>query len=161
MDTLGAELNAAQRARTAAELAEEGLDGDSLATFRERVFAAQIRYAGSNVVHVERWRDVRGGFAFYNPDVGRALTANSTQEGRLAMVAEFFPALQESSIPVRVVTGAQDGTDPGGLIWSHYAPQLPDAEVTVIDEADHLPWIDQPDLFWEALDRALQDTTSR
>ena len=55
-----------KRAEVDAELRKQGLLGKTDLTDQERTRAWRIRFAGVNVYHVDRWREMEGGQVFYN-----------------------------------------------------------------------------------------------
>ena len=143
-----------------AEVAEEGLDRDSLLS-KERSHKWRISFAGHNIYHVSQWRQMEGGMAFYNPAVSRALQANASEEWSdwPAIRARQRAALNAFQGPVRVILGDFDLTDPGAIVWPRFIDQLSDAEVMVLEEAGHHAWIDRPEAFRQALSRALEAAT--
>lgn len=147
-------------ARVAAEVAEEGLDRDSLSS-RERTHRWRIGFTGFNAYRVDRWRQMEGGMAFYDPAVSRALAANASGawSDRAANRQRMLGALERFEGPVRVVLGDFDFTDPGANLWPHIVERLPDAELVVLEDAGHNAWIDQPEAFVEAVGAALSDAT--
>jgi len=72
-----ADAAAAQAFRTRpavqAELRRAGLDGDpAVLAPKQQTEARRIRFAATNLHHVERWRALKGGQVFYNARAGRA-----------------------------------------------------------------------------------------
>ena len=149
----------AAEARIAEEIAEEGLNRDSLSS-KERTYKWRIRFAGFNTYHVERWREVEGGQAFYTSGVIRALRQNEPEGVWAERIRTARRALNEFAGPVRVILGEYDFiTDPGGNVWPHVVGRLKDADLVVLEEAGHNAWIDQPEEFRNALNQALEATT--
>jgi pimeloyl-ACP methyl ester carboxylesterase len=58
--------------REEAEIADEGLDRDSLSD-REKTARWRIGFASGNIYHIERWRQMQGGRAFYNGNIARLI----------------------------------------------------------------------------------------
>jgi pimeloyl-ACP methyl ester carboxylesterase len=136
--------------REAAEVAEEGLDRDSLSD-REKTARWRIGFASGNIYHIERWRQMRGGRAFYNGDVARLINQNTPDTLR----ANQFGALQSSGVPVHVIVGDHDLVDFGLATWPAVAESLDNVKITTLEHAGHNAWIDRPGRFHDALRRAL------
>ena len=128
------------------ELARAGISGQPRSA-RETTWAWRIRFAGVNLYHVDRWRQVAGGQVFYNATVGRAVWATMPED------YDCVGVLQRHSHPVTIVVGDHDCVDPGG---THARAAAGGAVRTVvIPEAGHAAWIDQPDRFTEVVEQAL------
>jgi len=138
------------RPEIAAQLKREGLERDSTALdWRERTHLWRIRdFAGANIYHIERWREVRGGKIFYNPSVGRAID-------RTATPVDFRPALRRSNCMTQVINGDHDYLDMEGLQWRRQVHDTERIALTILPRAGHAAWIDQPALFRRAVARAL------
>lgn len=91
---------AGAESHVAAEIEEEGLDRDPLSS-KERTYKWRIGFTGFNTYHVERWRQVKGGMAFYNPSVVQALQANAS-ENWSDLLARLRAPLEAYGGPVRV-----------------------------------------------------------
>mgnify|MGYP006293477737 CR=1 FL=1 len=136
--------------REAAEVAEEGLDHDSLSN-REKTARWRIGFASGNIYHIERWRQMRGGRAFYNGDVARLINRNTPDSLR----AGQFGALQSSGVPMHVIVGDHDLVDFGLTTWPSVAEALDTVTMTPLKNAGHNAWIDRPGRFHDALQQAL------
>ena len=68
----------------------------------------------------------------------------------------LMPALKSNSVPYTVILGDHDLVDFGCVIWPKLIDKLPDGELTILEHAGHLPWIDRPDAFLLAMEKALQ-----
>lgn len=121
---------------------------------RERSRRWRIEFTCANAFHVERWRGMEGGQAFYDASAGRAA-------GR-SMDPEFDAtgAMASHACPVRVIVGRQDWVVAGGeLVRSVYGP-IAGTEVTVLDSVGHALWLDAPERFSAALDSSLSEATA-
>ena len=147
-------------AHVAAERAEEGLDRDDL-TGRERTAHWRIAFTGFNAWRVDRWRDMKGGMAFYNGDASRALFANADAAGWdwPAERARIRAAYEAFGGPVRVIHGLFDFTDPQGLVWPLLVRLMPAGDLVLLEEAGHNAWLNRPDAFAEAITEALSIVT--
>ncbi len=122
-------------------------------TYRQRSDQWRVDFAGVNLFHVERWREMEGGRGFYRQDVADAVLKD--RKALLDLYAGFRPALQAFNGPVQVVIGDHDFIDPGAYLWAKVLQKVPKGQLTVLPEAGHNYWIDQPDLSVQALEKAL------
>jgi pimeloyl-ACP methyl ester carboxylesterase len=151
-------LSADQLARRRATVTAEGLNRGDTAHYTDREKSArwQIVFGATNLYHVERWRQVRGGQVFYNPRVSRAIYANSSQAQRDSLWGRFLPALGSFAGPVTVVIGDADFVDPGAALWRYALARLPRAQLIMLSQTGHSAWIDQPERFHDAVSGALR-----
>ena len=154
------ELTAEQKARQRAVTAAEHLDHTGLSD-REKTAVWRIAFASANVCHVDRWREVHGGQIFYNPRVSSAVYRNTTQARRDSLWNDFLPALQRFPGPISIIVGDCDFVDPRAALWRYAAVKLPNAHLTVLRDAGHSAWVDQPQQFRMAVARALEEATNR
>jgi proline iminopeptidase len=154
------ELTAAQKARQKAVTTGEHLDHTGLSD-REKTTVWRIAFASANVCHVDRWREVQGGQIFYNPRVSSAIYRNTTQPRRDSLWNGFLPALQRFTGPISIIVGDCDFVDPQAALWRYAALKLPNARLTVLHDAGHSAWVDQPQQFRRAVARALDEATNR
>jgi pimeloyl-ACP methyl ester carboxylesterase len=138
------------RPEVAAQLHREALDRDEkLLTAWDRTHLWRIRdVAALNIYHIERWRLVRGGRAFFNPAVSRAIL-------RAPAPSDFRRDLARSGCRVQVILGDHDRVDMGGLMWQRQAREIRNLDLMILSEAGHLAWIDQPGRFRDSLAVAL------
>ena len=120
-------------------------------TDKEKSARNQISFASGNIVHIARWRQVRGGQAFYDGQVHSRLLEN-TPPGDWA---GLFGALRDNAPFVHLIMGDHDLVDFGLVAWPRLASTLPNASLTRIEQAGHNAWIDQPADVEAALARAL------
>ena len=139
--------------REKAEVAEEGLDSDSLSD-REKTARWRIGFAAGNIHHVERWRQMKGGRAFYNGEIAELINENTPDSLR----ANQVKALRTSEVPVRVIIGDHDLVDFGLVSWPAVADTLRNVEMTTLENAGHNAWVDHPGRFNDALRRALDSS---
>jgi proline iminopeptidase len=154
------ELSAAQKVRQKAVTAAEHLDHAGLSD-REKTFRWRIAFASANVCHVDRWREVQGGQVFHNPRVSSAIYRNTTQPRRDSLWNDFLPALKRFTGPISIVAGDCDFVDPQAALWRYAALELPNARLTVLHDAGHSAWVDQPEEFRTAVARALTNANNR
>lgn len=138
-----------ERPAIAAEIKRQGLEKPAL-TDRERSYVWRIKFAGINAYHVERWRQVKGGMAFYSPQAGDAAAAT------MAKYWDFTPDLRRFALPCIVIQGDHDFLDMGRQRWAPLAKALPNVSLFVVKEAGHSSWVDQPQAVHDLLAAALQ-----
>jgi pimeloyl-ACP methyl ester carboxylesterase len=140
------------RPEVTAELHRLGLDTPTL-TPRQATHAWRVRFAAVNVYHVDRWRLMQGsGRAFYNGSAGNA--ASRTMPARW----DFMPVLRAHPCPVYVMVGTDDYVDWRAEKWQAAAKTLPALRLTILPQAGHASWIDQPELVRTTLDGALRES---
>ena len=60
-------------------------------------------------------------------------------------------ALRESERPVGIVVGDHDFLDFGNRLARKWIAEVPKIRLTIVKDAGHLLWVDQPETFAEAL----------
>lgn len=139
--------------REKAEVAEEGLNRESLSD-REETARWRIGFAAGNIYHLDRWRQMKGGRAFYNGDIAGLINQNTPD----SLQANQFETLKTSEVPVRVIVGDHDLVDFGLVSWPAVAGTLENVEMATLENAGHNAWIDRPGQFTDALRRALRSS---
>ncbi len=132
------------------EIREEGLDNDSLSD-KEASNKWRIGFAGTNIYNVERWREVKGGMAFYNQKAGTAAGNTLPNSGW-----NFINIYKETGIPITVISGSHDFADMGGYMYSNWLANIDNLEYQLIDKAGHNAWIDRPKAFYDLLEKAVE-----
>lgn len=131
------------------------LDDGQLNGF-QRTQAWKIRFASSNIFHLDRWEQMIGGQAFYNPQVFPTLVKNAGgQDGWKREWVGLFDALQRFPGKVTFIIGKNDFLDPAFQFWPLIVAKLPSARLVSFDHSGHNIWIDQPSKFEKALESAL------
>lgn len=139
--TAAAEEDRAARLAGADRLERDGMDPYAVDNLHRMV--APGSPAAPHVLAMMRAADPRG--------------AAAAQRARADRPA--YP-LTDIAVPAAVVVGALDGFTPPSVAAA-MAEALPDAELTVIDGAAHLPNLERPDVFDAALARLLERTSGR
>jgi proline-specific peptidase len=129
--------------RELSKVRQSGVQGDKLETQLWRV-----RFASVNLFHVERWRQMKGGQAFYNGTAGQAAAKTLPEKWNFADV------LRKHEYPVTIIRGDHDFLD-SGKYYSELAKAGKHLTDVVIKDAGHNIWVDEPKAFHEALLRGL------
>ncbi len=142
-----------ERPEITAELHRQGLDKDEkLLTPQERTNAWRIRFAGVNLYHVDRWREMKGGRVFYSAAAGQAASKTMPKE------YDFTPALKEHHCPIWVLDGDHDYVDPGAKQFKLTTENIPNVRFAIIKDASHCAWLDAPQQFPLFLRKALESS---
>lgn len=140
-----------ERPAKAAEIREEGLDRpDAELSDRESTHKWRISFAAVNLFHVDRWREQRGGQVFYDQGAGSAAGRSMDPE------ADFLDDLGAHPYPITVIMGDHDFADMGLRLYRRWFDGLGNVELVELEDAGHVAWIDRPQAFREALERALE-----
>jgi pimeloyl-ACP methyl ester carboxylesterase len=139
------------RDAVARELQAYGLErtGPPLSS-QEETAKFRIGFAARMLADVAKWRQLEGGRALFKANVG-ALTTKTYPAGGWDYIAEFA----QRAYPVGIIVGDRDFLDMGTPLLSAWARAVPRLELSVLPDAGHLPWIDQPDAFRALLQRHL------
>ena len=144
----------ASRPEVDEELRRQGLLDRTDLTDQEATRQWRIRFAGVNIYHVDRWREMEGGRVFYSQAAANATSRTMPSQWN------FIPVLRAHPCALHVVIGAQDYVDFGTVQWQDAAKQLPNLELRILPGAGHASWIDQPDLFRRAVEEAIRASAS-
>jgi proline iminopeptidase len=142
-----------ERPEIEAEKKKAGLDRAPLSD-RQKIDEWRIRYAAANLYNVSNWRQLRGGMAFYNP------RASSAASKSMPQAYDFLDVLRSRACPTSVILGDHDISDMGARVIREQSARVPQVELTVIENAGHALWVDQPTAFIQAIGRALKRCAS-
>lgn len=113
----------------------------------------QIRFAGVNMFHIDRWREMEGGGVYYNGAAADRLAGTAPAKWDLPA------ALGQRAIPITVIQGDHDYVEQSAVSWSALkasgAPLGRCVHVVVIKGAGHASWLDDPKAFDAALAQGL------
>lgn len=132
-----------------AQIEAEGFGAEEELWPRERDFAWRIRFTGVNSYSVSHWREFRGGGAFYSGEAGQAAWQSRPE------TVDLVPVLRAHPGPVSVIIGDHDFADPGAGLNRHWFEDDPSVSLTVLENAGHNAWLDQPRAFRRALVEAM------
>jgi pimeloyl-ACP methyl ester carboxylesterase len=137
-----------ERPQIEAEKKKAGVDRPPLSD-KQQITEWRIRYASANLYDVSKWRQLRGGMAFYNSRAGSAASKTMPQ------TYDFTGALRNRPCPTSVIIGDHDFSDMGARVIRRQLAGVPRVDLTVIRNAGHTLWVDQPGAFAAAVERAL------
>ena len=128
-------------------LKAHGLDGDRKNfTAKQRGTWHRITQSAINMHSVKNWR--QGNSFYYQEMAGRA--AAST----MPMAIDFTEIIKKTNIPITVIHGDDDYLPL--FLHEEWTSTIPNVELKVIENAGHLPWYDQPEIFKTAILSALE-----
>src|ERR1044072_6203165 len=123
---------------------------DSPLSSKEKTYKFRISFAGSYLFHIEKWRFMKGGGPFFNPKTRKLTLASSPSRW------DYLHGFKESGIPISIILGDHDCLDMQARIIKEWTSGIPNVGLTVIKEAGHELWLDQPEAFRSHLDYALK-----
>lgn len=94
--------------------------------------------------------------AFFNSSVFDALQQNESRESWAERTNNLSNALVNSTVQIYLINGEFDFVDPKGHVWKAIDKQLKHLRYTMIKDAGHNIWSDQPIEFSKILERALK-----
>jgi proline iminopeptidase len=140
-----------QRPQVDAELNKlQLLRNDSRLSSREETSKFRISFAARFLYDIGKWRQIKGGGPFYNPQVD-FLTSQT-----LPSDWDYPANFKKSKTPVTVILGDHDFLDMDASIIRKWTKDIPNVEVIVIEQAAHEIWVDQPQKFRSNFDHALR-----
>lgn len=125
------------------ELKEEGLLDKQNLSAKEQTAKWRIGYASGNIYHVDRWKQLLGGQAYYNSDIASLINKNTNK----GLVNNLLKILESYSIPMYVIIGDHDLVDFGLSTWPGVAADIPHMNLLKLKKAGHNSWIDKPGKF--------------
>lgn len=138
-----------ERPEIEVEKKKAGVDRAPLSD-KQKIDEWRIRFASANLYNVSNWRQLRGGMAFYNSRAGSAAAKSMPQ------TYDFVAVLRLRSCPTSVILGDYDIADMGARVIREQLAGVQQVDLTVIKNAGHALWVDQPDAFSQAIGRALK-----
>lgn len=141
-----------ERAEIDSVIAEEGLDKKNL-NDKEATNKWRIGFAATNIFHLKRWRQVKGGQVFYSQEAGNA--AGKTLPGN---GWDFTTIYKELKKPITVINGEYDFADIHGRLYKKWLKDIDNLSYHLVDSAGHNVWIDKPNEFYQLVKRALKNT---
>jgi proline iminopeptidase len=142
------------RPEVKAELDRLGLDPHNGQpwTPQKDALAWHINFASVNLYHIDRWRQLQGGGAYYNGASGQAAAKTMPEDW------DFTSSIEARSCSTWVIDGDHDYVDPGGKAFRAATVNIPGVHVIPLKDAEHISWIDAPEAFSKTLKEALQSS---
>ena len=137
-----------ERPEVELEKRKAGLDKLPLSE-KQKTEEWRIRYASANIYNVSKWRELRGGMAFYN---GRA---GSDAGKSMPESYDFTDALRNRRCATTVILGDHDISDMGARVIRKQVAGIDRINLVVLKNAGHALWVDQPVALTAALNKAL------
>jgi len=133
-------------------MAEQGvLDTGKVLTDRKKSIRAKIDGRASfNIYQIEKWNEFQGGGIYYNAKVSQTI-GNTMSD-----IYDIRPSLEEFPISIYVIQGDHDFVDPAGYRWAEVVKQYPRVRLSVIRNAAHYSWIDDPNMFQKCFAAGLE-----
>lgn len=123
---------------------ELGLAGGPLSP-QQSTIRWRVSFAGANIYHIERWKQMRGGQAFYSQAAGSAAGRTFPESWN------FLETYREVDTPIAVIAGSHDFVDFGGRLYPGWFEPLENVRYHLVDKAGHNVWIDAPEVFGRLL----------
>jgi proline iminopeptidase len=140
------------RREVAKELNTYGLDRtDRPLTSREQTAKFRINLYKRMLYDVSNWTRLTGGRGLYKGHVGE-LTSKTYPPSGWDYIQEF----NRRTYPVGIIVGDHDFLDFGNGIIKKWARNAPQIELSIVKNAGHLLWLDQPDVLAVELLRHLE-----
>ncbi len=108
----------------------------------------RINFAKVNIYHIERWRQMQGGMAFYNNRTG------SLAGGSLPKFWNFPEVYRKANSNIIIINGDHDFVDMMALRYPKILTAISNVKLIIIKNAGHNAWIDEPRLFQKELLKA-------
>ncbi|NAS13277.1 alpha/beta fold hydrolase [Poritiphilus flavus] len=117
---------------------------------KENTIRARISFAQLMLFDVSKWPELENGKALYKGHV-YSLTERTYPDGGWDFIQEFA----RREYPVTIIHGDHDWLDFEASILKKWTTEVPRITLDVIEDAGHLPWIDQSEKITGALRKAL------
>lgn len=110
----------------------------------------RIHFARANLYDISKWREMEGGRAFYDGGVGERISTTTPEDKW-----DLRPVIAEHPHRVDIIQGDHDFCDFGPTWSTRWFGSLDHVDLTVIPNAGHNPWVDEPGPWSDALRGAL------
>ncbi|MPY87581.1 MAG: alpha/beta fold hydrolase [Luteitalea sp.] len=118
---------------------------------REKTSKCRIDFASRMLYDIGKWRRLTGGRALYKGHVGE-LTSRTYPESGWDYLQEF----KSRAYPVGIITGDHDFLDFGNPLMKKWVTGISQIELSIVEGAGHLIWLDQPEIVAKELLRHLE-----
>lgn len=100
----------------------------------------RIKFASASIYNIEKWRQMKGGWVFYNQKSGTAAGTTMPEEYNWIETYKTNP-----EVSITVINGTHDFVDFGGKLQGQWLNPLENVNYHVIENAGHNAWIDEPE----------------
>ena len=142
-----------KRPEVTREMDKLGLNRTSPAlSSREETAKFRINLYGRRMLYdVSKWQRLMGGRALFKFQVYQ-LTVNTYPKGGWNYLQEF----NTQTYPVSIITGDHDFLDFGNSLYKKWSTESPRIKLSIIRNAGHFIWVDQPEALTKELLRNLE-----
>lgn len=109
----------------------------------------RVNFAATNIYHIERWKQMRGGMVFYSQAAGSAAGRTFPKSWN------FLDMYRKVDVPITVIVGSHDFVDFEGQLYPGWFEPIENVRYHLIDKAGHNAWIDAPEEFGRLLEESL------
>ena len=126
----------------------QDLDIYNIGEDKQRTYAWRIFFTSLNSCDANNWRNMRGGYTFYDQTVAKAITGDASYN---ELSQKFWQALKSFDGSVHVLIGTCDFVDIGPAIWPNVVDDLKDGHIEIVQGAGHNAWIANPKRFQKSM----------
>jgi proline iminopeptidase len=108
-------------------------------TSLEETSKFRIQFAKRMLFDITKWPSLMGGRAIYKGNVFELTARTYPQTGW-----DYFREFKRQAYPVSIIVGDHDFLDFGNHLIKKWISEVPRIKLTIIENAGHLIWIDQP-----------------
>ena len=109
---------------------------------KEETSKFRINFSRRMLYHISKWSDLMGGRALYKGHV-YGLTAQTYPDFGWDYLKEF----QDDAYPVSIIVGDHDFLDFGNGLIKKWVSGLPQVKLSIIENAGHIIWVDEAEVF--------------
>ncbi len=134
------------------ELSKYNLDRTMPAlSSREETSKFRISFANRMLYDIIKWPQIMGGRALYKGHVYELTSKTYPKEGW-----DYLQEFKKASYPVSIIIGDHDFLDFENQLIEKWVKSVPSVKLRIIENAGHMLWLDQPEIFLKELLRQLE-----
>lgn len=126
-------------------------DASSLSS-RANTADFRINFANRMLYDITKWSMLTGGRALYKGHVFGLTEASYPKDGW-----NFFEDFKKGTYPISIIIGDHDFLDFGNGLINSWVKEVSRIQLSTIENAGHIIWIDQPKVFSMELKKSLTD----
>lgn len=100
---------------------------------------------------ITKWSLLDDGRAFFKSHLFPLIEATYPPSGW-----DYIQEFKKQSYPVSIIIGDHDFLDFGNHLIKEYVSEVPRIKLNIIENAGHIVWIDQPDVFTKKFRKQLE-----